>query len=1177
MPQAYRGKQSLWKDDLRRIDRLVRRHIGVLSKSRQDARSHGLEAGDLPHLSIAIFGPSGSGKSSLLRTLVDDVNRRHRQRHRERRRGTIFSLPVTDPTTWAETDQFLYAFLAAALEEEQNWHEDNASDFPQGLSPVQLAFQDVNEYLRVVDDVSGGEENDPLGMSLQKLERHTSGLRLRNTLDKFIEKLAETFRASVVLLPVDDLDMAPDHLVKSLQTYQSFLSHPRLVPVFTFTDRTPEELIEVHYDQRLGESSEARRGEGSERLTISEKLAVQFLARCFPVRNRIRLGPAPARVQRALFQIRSEKQENGSKETKDELRVLELLTIASFLLFGYPDEDDAHKVRAALRPSTLRRQFQVVDAMADCRLRAFRVPQLATMGDPEISGDELTLLVSKENVVMVKVPDGEGENPWKEWKEWHGARYRLRSNWDAEQKELLEGEDQAGYLLLAERMQNLGIGATWATVFNGAAWSLLNVHRDTLRELGLFLEDLYSWNPKELRSHVLDKILTKGRVVRRTVVDRWFNRTDYRRSQVLSLLAANIFRPWMIGEEPYGDEEIPIREQLRLEGGGSDASPLDWELSHSSKDQQIRDRLTFPATQGLLWFFNVTLGFYLPQIMARNWTHAVSPDEPVRGRMGGNGWDLLHAPINAVRVADAKQEIFSFGMIFLGPRGYRHALEATTYEHYIEFTQEQQELCGKFNKLKDESRALPTTESERIVQLTADIEKTRKKLRKREHSIETIKRQYGSPELLEKKRKFWGGSDPSPRGHLLLRIWSCCGYSRSRCWAAFSLWRGLGFIGQALELGWKERKSFEKLAAQDEEKGELKRLKEHLLFEFRRLVRLHCLAGMVPGSLLERDANDERLLQAFPRWEPRRSDLRPEITSLAKDLVAWIERCWRDRIFPLPAGSVWIGWSDCFIRRIHGEYILGALWPRLNGAYMEERPRSDCQMLARARGYSEEQLAEMNIASKKELYEALSKDLGHEEKYRWSAAVAAGAWSDILLEYWRGCPPILRLLLSCPVFLKGREYFGTSAEKGGPDREKERDVVFKKLRKSDKPDDKRKKEIWLGDLNSGERRRYDWLERLGLPAEVWKELEDEVWVDKNDKRDIKGLVPDELCIERVRVEFFASNPVQHHAVSIERTEVAREGQKEPTHTVRSSTAKYPPMPKLDSPTKSDGQSEGAEE
>lgn len=1089
-PRVFRDQHNLWRDDIGRIYRLVERHIQALEREQrpkqEDNRYWELHPDKLPYLSIAIFGPSGSGKSSLLRTLADDIGRRQGGILPEDLRSDVFSLPVIDPTTWEESDQFLYAFLAAALEaERKKSQEGKEHGYPQGLSPVQLAFQDVNEYLRVVDDPGTTDEHDPLGLSLQKLERHTSGLRLKKALGEFIKALAKEFKSGVVLLPVDDLDMAPHHLVKSLQAYQSFLMHPQLVPVFTFTDRMPEELIEVYYDQRLGNGERQRRIEvPTEKLTVSQKLAVQFLARCFPVRNRIRLGPAPARVQRAIFVFRSERgstasEEQGSKASKEQQQVLELLISSSFLLFGYPDEDDAHKVRAALRPSTLRRQFQVVDAMADCRLPELRIPQLATMAKGSITPEDLKALVSDAPEIQ--------KDDWQHWRD-HGYRdCRLGQLWrKKEDGDLLGSDRRFYYRALAKRLYHLRIGATWATIFNGATWSLLNVHRDTLRELGLFLEDLYSWSPKELRSVVLGKILEQDRTVRRSVVDRWFNRTDFRRSQVLSLLAANVFRPWMAGEEPYGDEELPIREQLllELEDDESPVPPLDrqWDKDKSKQQEeaQIRKRLTFRSTQGLLWFLDVTLGFYLPQVMARNWAETMVPGEPVKERMSGNGWDLGHAPISAMRIADSKQEIFSFGMLFLGPRGYRHALEAF--------------------KLSDSE---------------SDNEKV----------------------------KAWRGN-ASPRGRLLLRIWSCCGYSRSRYWAAFSLWRGLGFIGQLAELGLKERRLFESIAT---EQNEHQNDRNDLLRKFRRLIRSHCLASLVPGTLLDRDSNDLRLLQGFPPWEP--DELRGAIRELAEELVDWLARCWADRIFPLPAGDVWISWRDCFIRRIHGEYILGALWPRLNATYLEERPRRhDCQILARRRSYREERVEAANRHyPDPDPPGSEPPYLEHEERFRWTAAVAAGAWSDRLLEYWRGCPPILRLLLTCPVFLKSRERFGLSSDpEGNPDK------LLEELKQK-----------------SGK-----WLQRLKLRDVMCKELA-ELWTEKgklvDGKLEIPGLVPDEFCIERVRVEFFASRPVQRHSISIERTKIAEieeiegEGEMElkekPSFTVKSAAIEYPQRPK----------------
>ncbi|MDY7092867.1 MAG: hypothetical protein SX243_07840 [Acidobacteriota bacterium] len=1144
-PRAFRDRSNLWKDELRRIYRLLGRQVHAIESWEAEQRKSSKErvpSESLPHLSIAIFGPSGSGKSSLLRTLKDDVERKDKAVRESALDNDVAALSLMDPTTWRSTDQFLYAFLAAALELEQSRAKEREHGYPQGLSPVQLAFQEVNEYLRVVDEPEGKSDYDPLGLSLQKLERHTSGLRLRDALGTFIDRLADELGAKAVLLPVDDLDMSPDHLLESLQTYQSFLNHPRLIPVFAFTDRMPEELLENHFQRKLRERASEPEDEIG-RLTMSVKMAVQFLARCFPVRNRIRLGPAPARVQRAQFILEPEHwRKTRDPENPPRMDVLELLLTSSFLLFGHPDNEDSHQVRASLRPSTLRRQFQVVDAMADCRIDALRVPQVAQLAGldsrlvEEVGsfGRDWRVFDSEKNcekwieAVPTKPETGytDSEGDFK-----YMRKFRLPELWNIFPGGPQKGANNPiwiGFWIPVLRLWGKEIGATWATLFNGAVWSLLNVHRDTLRELNLHLEDLYSWTPKELRGVIVARILAEDQATRRTVVDRWFNRTDYRRSQVLSLLAANIFRPWMNGEEPYGDEELPVRAFLEQERESSSSISVDADFpkDRSPDRDQILQRMTIPSIKGLLWFLNVTLGFYLPQIKARDWSDVFPLGQPVKGRMNGNGWDLRHAPITALRIADQKRNIFGFGMLFLNPTGYRHALEMAQIEQFIsdyeqldQAIQDNQNALGKLESKKRRSQK-DKAEIEKRSAAGLALEATK------EESAQNVQ---GWREQVQ----VWGGTSSGWPNYLLLRVWSCTGYSRGRYWATFSLWRGLGFIGEVLELAIKESESTEEalkeLAAQDADPAQLLlgtrgfELNEetpklvHLTSELKRLIRSHCLATLVPGSLLSQNSTEDMLLHGSPRWEPSSPGIQEAVQELAERLLGWLTLNWHHVIYPLPAGKTWLGWADCFIRRIHGEAILGGLWPRLNAAYLEEQARpEEWRRLAKCRSYKRTQ----------EARETFETELVRDETvFRWSAAVAAGTWSDILLEYWRGCPPILELLLTCPAFFKNRERFA------GIDQGKYREEVaidHPRLRGATLGNHSNSVSWDLG-LDRQEISRYKWLARLGLPLERWEHLQ--------EADVIRPLVPDTLCIERATTDQFSAPTPTHVELGLKNSDI----------------------------------------
>lgn len=772
------GRESLWEKELKEIYAILESHIEALRAFREPEMRKDFDGGDndrgswkddrRPILSIAIFGTHGSGKSSLLKTLVEEVNERSSTGSRdENEKLKLYALPVIEPNRLAEDEHFLYTYLATALEEDlvrQRREERSlsASRASRALTPVQQSFQEVSEYLQVIDKAERASEHDPLGFSLERLERHTSGLLLRKKLHTFHDLLAGSLTGtgtdrdspSLVLLPVDDADMSLDGLVPTLDAYRRFLQHPRLVPIFTFTGRLAEELLRVHFARNLlvEESrklfDESAFDDASSRLGVPEHLAVQYLAKLFPIRNRIRLGPAPARVQKADYKV-------GETQRESRKIVWHLLEAASNLLFGYPEWPIAPRIRLALRPATLRRQLQVLDAMHDCRV-----------------------------------------------------------------DQALELQNQTRKRMDLERR--------WAEIFGKAAWALVNVHRDVVREFGMQIEELHSLTPRNLSREILNAVLSLDLELRRELLQRWRLQVEDRRGQVLSLLALNAFRPHMKGEELSGDDPDAMRI-LR-------ESPATRGTDKAGKEKNN----SFSVLKGLLWFLDLWTGFYLPQILARDRPNDIAEKDYELRSVRGVGWDLRSGPRHAMTEVLLNKHISATGMMLVDPDDFSKGLSS-----------------------KDEAAVLA------------------------------------------------------------VHLWCFFGYRRGRPWAAVSFWRGLGLVGQILE-------DFQRETAGPSPGGA-----EDRTDRISMILSRHCGSAMEPGSF--------QVGGTFFRkesFEPETESIR----ALAGEINKWVASYPEARIVPircLPENKkndpTW--WQNAFkqsfIRRLHGDYLLGEFWPNVGGAYLE--------------------------------------------------------------------------------------------------------------------------------------------------------------------------------------------------------------------------------------------------
>lgn len=866
--RAFGPGENFWDEDMDRMRGLISDHLASLysqeDSHHQDDASKAIsaKARDEPSLGLAVFGPSGSGKSSFLATFTTQQNL---QKIGGKRR--VVSLPTINPMRFSEDDHFLYAVLAGALHlhEKDNRRKSqrdgrNDDDF-LALSMVNRSFNEVSRHLQVVDPPAPVKEYDPVGYSMERLHRHTSAHQLKSALEIFINELAKELCGDsngVLVLPVDDADLSVDKLEHVLTTYRNYLMHPRLIPIFTFTDKLGEELLREHFQKSLISETKSglKRSERPENLTLAEQLSLHYLSRLFPVRNRVRLGFVPSRATVSEYR-------NGEK---GEQPVIELLRTASYLLFGYPDRTNHQKMRAMLRPATLRRQIQIIDAMAGAGVERYVCEAINEIDQPRVS-EQLGNTARKTAAPSSAQCQGSGQ-------------------------------------------------PQWPKVFERSSWSLLNVHRDALRELDLHMEHLHSWSRSQLRSFILQTIMDQDLRVRRTLLERWRGHERDRRSDAISLLAATVFRPWMTGDpQPAGDEPT---EQLvvRYNGADSETALNDYEIL---------------LTDGLLWFLNLVIGFYEPQMLARNrvlenpvrkpesLTERSGPIFDYEGILRGVGWNLRFGPINAMRIADTNQDIFASGMIFVDPLAFSRQLRWVT-----------------------EFRTAAKRKSENVPQ--------------------EVLRDLSDDELI-------------------LRIWSGYGYRSGRFWAVVSLWRGLGLLGEILEIQktwnidkkeWSKQIGKMKVNSQSElDKLGLDDRLNRAIRDICSIIRHHSTTGGVPRSFLGEDAKKKYLYIAFR--SPRSMDLRDASVRMAVAIVEWLLESVVDKgINVVPFGDKKLKWRRSFIRRLHGDSIVGRFLSQITANVLEEQHGDD-------------------------------HDPGNPSHLRWDACLAIRGWLRTLIDYWNCC------------------------------------------------------------------------------------------------------------------------------------------------------------------------------
>ena len=242
-----------------------------------------------PNNTISIIGSRGSGKTSLLLTVLNELQWQDRKQKTKRQENSI--LPIIDPEKFNAEKEALgwVVFGFQGIIDKYTKEKDYCTEKDKKLKILKETYEKLKETYINSREHSRMEMTGFLGGSSEysRLNKEIifSDMALASVFDDFINKFIEFIKDNNAIEPLifiafDDVDLCPEQGLKIINTILNYLAHPSVV-VFvtgsfdTFLDGLANELMKK---QKVYELEEER----NENYNKSKALANEMMKKACP-------------------------------------------------------------------------------------------------------------------------------------------------------------------------------------------------------------------------------------------------------------------------------------------------------------------------------------------------------------------------------------------------------------------------------------------------------------------------------------------------------------------------------------------------------------------------------------------------------------------------------------------------------------------------------------------------------------------------------------------------------------------------------------------------------------------------------------------------------------------------------------------------------------------------------